>query len=152
MCVIGPLGNTGYIIGGWHCGGKETEAVTVLDGLKNKLGYDVKYAQGCQIEYDSLDESLFDEAVELAKNSKSVVLCLGEHQDYSGEGYCRTDTNPCCNGGKNFFSVRFKSELKGGERLFKEEQPTRLSDDIPCRKDSKPFLYEKERENDKRCV
>lgn len=93
VCVIGPLGNTGYIIGGWHCGGKETEAVSVLDGLKNKLGYDVKYAQGCQIEYDSVDESMFDEACQLAKNSKSVVLCLGEHQDYSGEGYCRTDIN-----------------------------------------------------------
>ena len=90
VAVIGPLGATGAIHGSWHCGGKVEETVSVLEGLKSLLGDKVKYARGCAIEYDSTDESLFDEACRLAKESKCVVLCLGEHQEYSGESNCRT--------------------------------------------------------------
>ena len=90
VAVIGPLGATGAIHGSWHCGGKIEETVSVLEGLKNLMGDKVKFAQGCPIEYDAVDESYIDEAVELAKSSECVVLCLGEHQDYSGEGNCRT--------------------------------------------------------------
>ncbi len=90
VAVIGPLGNTGKIHGSWHCGGKAEETVTVYDGLKGLLGDKVKYAQGCYIEYDSEDTSLIDEACQLAKDSEIVVLCLGEHQDYSGEANCRS--------------------------------------------------------------
>jgi beta-glucosidase len=90
VAVIGPLGATGAIHGSWHCGGKIEETVSVFDGLKNLLGDKVKFAQGCAIEYDAIDESLFDEACELAKSSECVVLCLGEDQEYSGEGNCRT--------------------------------------------------------------
>ncbi len=91
VALIGPLANTGKIHGSWHCGGRAEETISVYDGLKNLLGDKVKYAQGCHIEYDSEDVSLFDEAVELAKSSECVVLCLGEHQDYSGEANCRAD-------------------------------------------------------------
>jgi len=91
VALIGPLGATGRIHGTWHCGGKAEETISVYDGLKNLLGDKVKYAKGCNIEYDSEDTSLFDEACELAKNSDAVVLCLGEDQDYSGESYCRAD-------------------------------------------------------------
>lgn len=90
VAVIGPLGATGAIHGSWHCGGKIEETVSVYDGLKSLLGDKVKFAEGCPIEYDAVDESLFDEACELAKASECVVLCLGEHQEYSGEGNCRT--------------------------------------------------------------
>ena len=91
VALIGPLANTGEIHGSWHCGGKAEETISVYEGLKNLLGDKVKYAQGCQIEYDSCDTSLFDEACELAKNSECVVLCLGEHQEYSGEANCRAN-------------------------------------------------------------
>ncbi len=91
IAVIGPLGATGKIHGSWHCGGKAEETISVYDGFKNLLGHKVKFAPGCYIEYDSTDESLIDEACELAKNSDAVVLCLGEHQDYSGEANCRAD-------------------------------------------------------------
>ena len=90
VAVIGPLGATGYIHGSWHCGGKAEETVSVYDGLKNLLGDKVKFAPGCAIEYDAVDESLFEDAIELARTSECVVLCLGEHQEYSGEGNCRT--------------------------------------------------------------
>ena len=91
VAVIGPLGNTGKIHGSWHCGGKAEETVSVLDGVKALLGDKVKYAQGCQIEYNSEDTSLFDEACKLAEECECVILCLGEHQDYSGESNCRAD-------------------------------------------------------------
>ncbi|MBO4982981.1 MAG: beta-glucosidase BglX [Clostridia bacterium] len=90
VAVIGPLGATGAIHGSWKCGGTIEETISVYDGLKNLLGDKVKFAQGCPIEYDAVDESYFDEACELAKASECVVLCLGEHQDYSGESNCRT--------------------------------------------------------------
>lgn len=90
VALIGPLANTGEIHGSWQCGGKAEETISVYEGLTKLLGDKVKYAQGCQIEYDSEDTSLFEEAVKLAKSSECVVLCLGEHQDYSGEGNCRS--------------------------------------------------------------
>ena len=90
VALIGPLASTGEIHGSWHCGGKAEETISVYEGLKNLLGDRVKYAEGCKIDYDSTDESLFKDAIRLAKKSDSVVLCLGEHQEYSGEGNCRT--------------------------------------------------------------
>ena len=91
VAVIGPLANTGEIHGSWHCGGKAEETISALEGISNLLGDKVKYAQGCYIDYDSQDESLISEAVTLAKNSECVVLCLGEHQEYSGESNCRSN-------------------------------------------------------------
>ena len=91
IALIGPNGNTGAIHGSWQCGGKIEETVTVYEGIKNIVGDRVKFAMGCPIEYNAADTSMLDEACELAKNSEVVVLCLGEHQDYSGEGNCRAD-------------------------------------------------------------
>lgn len=91
IALIGPNGNTGAIHGSWQCGGKIEETVTVYEGIKNIVGDRVKFAMGCPIEYNAADTSMFDEACELAENSEVVVLCLGEHQDYSGEGNCRAD-------------------------------------------------------------
>lgn len=91
VALIGPNGNTGEIHGSWQCGGKIDETVSVYEGLKNILGDKVKFAQGCPIEYNTEDTSMIDEACELAKNSEVVVLCLGEHQEYSGEGNCRAN-------------------------------------------------------------
>ena len=90
VAVIGPNADTGAIHGSWQCGGKIDETITVLQGVKNIVGDRAFYAKGCNIEYDSTDESMIDEAVELASKVDAVILCLGEHQDYSGEGNCRT--------------------------------------------------------------
>lgn len=91
VALIGPLANTGVIHGSWQCGGKIEETIPVYEGVKSIIGDRVKFAQGCPIEYNATDTSMIDEACELAKNSEIVVLCLGEHQDYSGEGNCRAD-------------------------------------------------------------
>lgn len=91
VAVIGPNADTGAIHGGWPCGGKIDETITVLEGVKNIVGEAAVYAKGCDIEYYSEDESMLDEAVAAARDADAVILCLGEHQDYSGEGNCRTN-------------------------------------------------------------
>ena len=91
VAVIGPNADTGAIHGGWQCGGKIDETITVLEGVKNIVGEAAVYAKGCDIEYYSEDESMIDEAVAVARDAEAVILCLGEHQDYSGEGNCRTN-------------------------------------------------------------
>lgn len=91
VALIGPNANTGEIHGSWHCGGKIDETITVLEGFKNIIGDRVKYAKGCDILYNSTDESMIDEAVKLASECEVCVLCLGEHQEYSGEGNCRSN-------------------------------------------------------------
>ena len=90
VAVIGPNADTGAIHGSWCCGGKIDETITVLEGVKNIIGDRAFYSKGCNIEYDSTDESMIDEAVRVASECDAVILCLGEHQDYSGEGNCRT--------------------------------------------------------------
>ncbi|MBO7297655.1 MAG: glycoside hydrolase family 3 C-terminal domain-containing protein, partial [Clostridia bacterium] len=92
VAVIGPHGDTGHVLGWWLCGGLAEETVTVCDGLR---GYDknleVRYAKGCEIGWNSTDESYIPEAVELAKNSEAVVLCLGEKEEESGESNNKTN-------------------------------------------------------------
>lgn len=90
VAVIGPLANTGEIYGNWPCGAKAEETVPVFEGIKSIVGDRAKYAKGCDVEFDANDFSGIEEAVELAKNSEAVVLCLGEHQFDSGEGHCKS--------------------------------------------------------------
>lgn len=70
------------------------DIVTVLDGISNKLGEDVKisYVKGCNVKGDELDE--IDKAVKTAKNAEIAILVLGENewrrenkQGTDGEGY-----------------------------------------------------------------
>ena len=91
IAVIGPHGNTGHVLGWWLCGGLAEETVTVFDGLRNfHKDISVAYAQGCEIGWNNTDESYIAEAVELAKNSEAVVLCLGEKEEESGESNSKT--------------------------------------------------------------
>ncbi|GGH01091.1 beta-glucosidase BglX [Silvibacterium dinghuense] len=107
VAVIGPLADSKLdTLGSWSFQEKLPETVTVLEGLKNKLGpgADVLYEQGVQIrrKYPSMFDALFgvkpepewpaseakqhlDNAVRAARESDIVVLVLGEAQNMSGE-------------------------------------------------------------------
>ncbi len=70
------------------------DIVTVLGGIRNKLGEDVKinYVKGCNVKGDELNE--INKAVKTAKNAEIAVLVLGENewqkenkQGTAGEGY-----------------------------------------------------------------
>lgn len=88
VAVIGPFGDTGAILGCWHCYGKASEAVTVKQGVKNLLPHAiVEYAEGVSGELDavaSADE--IKKAADLAAKSDIVILTLGEPEGDSGEG------------------------------------------------------------------
>ena len=92
IALIGPFADSRSIIGNWRANGKDEEAVSVADGIRNLLpDAEITVVQGCSAELDQFDESNFPVAVDAAKNADIVILCVGEQQDYSGEGKSRTD-------------------------------------------------------------
>ena len=92
IALIGPFADNHDILGFWACRGKNEESITVAEGIKKLLPEaNITVVKGCSDEWDDFDTSEFDNAVAVAKNSDVVVLCLGEPQDYSGEGNSRSD-------------------------------------------------------------
>ena len=92
VALIGPFADEGKIIGFWACSGRPSESVTVKAGLERLLpDAEIIYEKGCGDEFNDTDKSGFDAAVAAAKEADAVILCLGEPQDYSGEGNSRVD-------------------------------------------------------------
>lgn len=111
IAVIGPLADSQVdTIGSWAFQEDLAETVTVLGGLRNKIGAraEVSYAQGVQIrrKIPSFFDAIFhlkpapvwtaqeekDEmakAVGLAKDSDLTILVMGEAQNMSGEAASR---------------------------------------------------------------
>ena len=106
VAVIGPLADSKRDMQGpWSLADDVNSAVTVLEGIRTKLGPSVKveYAQGVDIGrvYPSIFEVIsgprpapwneaqrreeFDKALSLARSSDVVVMVLGEHEEMSGE-------------------------------------------------------------------
>ena len=94
IALIGPFADNHNIIGFWSCNGRNEESVTVCEGIKNLLpNAEITVIKGCSDEWDDYDTSEFNKAVSAAKDADAVILCLGEPQDYSGEGNSRVDIN-----------------------------------------------------------
>lgn len=92
VAVIGPMADNHGINGFWSCVGEDADTVTVAQGIADLLGSDrVVTAPGCGNLWDDTDSSGIPEAAALAKSADAVILCLGEPQNYSGEGNARTD-------------------------------------------------------------
>lgn len=96
LAVIGPNAHeerprkgTYKLLGGYS--GLPPYYVSVLDGLKKKVGDKVKisYAKGCDI--DSFSKEGFPEAISAAKKSDAVVLVVGSSHKTCGEGGDRSD-------------------------------------------------------------
>ena len=90
IALIGPLANNrSEVMGSWKARGEEGDVVTVLDGIKKKLGNNVAvtYVQGC----DFLDSSTreFSAAFEAARQSDVVIAVVGEKALMSGESRSR---------------------------------------------------------------
>ncbi len=92
IALIGPFAEEQAISGFWSCNAKPEDCVNVYNGVKALLpDAEVVAVKGCSAEWNELSEADFDRAIEAAKWADAVVLCLGEPQNYSGEGNCRTD-------------------------------------------------------------
>ncbi|UMB54118.1 glycoside hydrolase family 3 C-terminal domain-containing protein [Lutibacter sp. A64] len=96
LAVIGPNAHeerpkkgTYKLLGGYS--GLPPYYVSVLDGLKKKVGENVKinYAKGCDI--DSFSKEGFAAAEAAAKKSDAVVLVVGSSHKTCGEGGDRSD-------------------------------------------------------------
>jgi len=92
IALIGPLADEHAIIGFWACRGDNAESITVAEGVRNALpNAKVTVVKGCGNLWDDRDTAGFEEAIAAAKEADVVILCLGEPQDYAGEGNSRTD-------------------------------------------------------------
>jgi len=93
IAVIGPLADSKRDpLGPWNQQRQPDLVVTVVEGIKKKLGNsEIIYAEGCKITDTS--KSSFPEAIEAAKNSDAVVLCLGESLFMSGEAHSSASLN-----------------------------------------------------------
>ncbi len=92
IALIGPFADSKAIKGFWACCGKDEDCVSVYEGIKALLpDAEITVARGCAAEWNELSRDGFDEAVAAAKNADAVILCLGEPQNYSGEGNSRAD-------------------------------------------------------------
>ncbi len=92
IALIGPFAEEQAISGFWSCNAKPEDCVNIFDGVRALMpNAEVRAAHGCSAEWNECSREGFGEAVELAKWADAVVLCLGEPQNYSGEGNCRVD-------------------------------------------------------------
>ena len=114
IAVIGPLAdNRENMPGTWSVAGDFSKSVSLLDGLKNAAGGDMKvvYTKGTNVVSDSLldlrisifgkptkwdkrsQKEMIAEAVAVAKKSDVVVAALGEAAEMTGEASSRSDIN-----------------------------------------------------------
>ncbi len=115
FAIVGPLADSKPdIMGSWSLAGHPDDAVTVLDGMRRKLGSSVtiNYAKG--VEIDRVQPSIFDDqfpspkpvlltekernaefehAVDQVRKSDVAILVLGEAQTMSGERASRATLN-----------------------------------------------------------
>jgi beta-glucosidase len=97
--VIGPLAKNQHdMLGPWWGAGRDTDAVTVFDGI-NQQSSGATYAEGCKLsntEPPHTDpegcgsDAGFAEAVAVAQAADQVVLALGETREMSGEAAARS--------------------------------------------------------------
>ncbi|MDZ7265476.1 MAG: glycoside hydrolase family 3 C-terminal domain-containing protein, partial [candidate division KSB1 bacterium] len=90
VAVIGPLANDRTSpLGCWSCEGKPEDVITVLQGVRSKIGpQKVTYAAGCDISGTS--KKGFNEAIKTARSAKAVILVIGEGAEMSGEASSRS--------------------------------------------------------------
>ena len=89
LALIGPLADApGEMRGCWSAAGTAADCVSVLAGLRFALPHQsIRYAEGVDIE--SEDESRIAAALALCDDADTIVLCLGEAANMSGEACSR---------------------------------------------------------------
>ena len=103
IALIGPLAaDTDSPLGSWRLTAEPNSAVSVLEGMQAYTGNTLAYERGVPLaegetafvfetKINTTDRSGIPAAVELARNSETVVMVLGEHGFQSGEGRSRSE-------------------------------------------------------------
>ncbi len=90
IAVIGPLADSRKdMLGSWFADGRAEDVVTLLEGIKAKVGPQTKvtYAKGCEIVGEST--AGLAEAVRLARQAEAAIVAVGESGEMSGEAASR---------------------------------------------------------------
>ena len=87
IAVVGPMAKNGC---SWCGHGKDTDVEMLYDGLTAEFGGDaeLRYAMGCKPQGN--DRSGFAGALDVARWSDVVIVCLGEMLTWSGENASRS--------------------------------------------------------------
>ena len=91
IAVVGPMAKNGWdLLGSWCGHGKDTDMEMLYDGLTAEFGGDaeLRYAMGCKPQGN--DRSGFAGALDVARWSDVVIVCLGEMLTWSGENASRS--------------------------------------------------------------
>ena len=91
IAVVGPMAKNGWdLLGSWCGHGKDTDVEMLYDGLTAEFGGDaeLRYAMGCKPQGN--DRSGFAGALNVARWSDVVIVCLGEMLTWSGENASRS--------------------------------------------------------------
>lgn len=89
IALIGPLADSADdMLGEWAAKGEAKDVVTLRHTLSERIGGDLLYAKGTEIQTES--EAGFAEALATAKQADVVVMALGESRFMSGESFSRT--------------------------------------------------------------
>ena len=90
LALIGPYAANHAIKGFWAFDGKDEECVSLYAGFRTLLpNAQITACDGCSAYYGQDDTADIEAAVQAARSAEKAVLCLGEPQDYSGEGKSR---------------------------------------------------------------
>ncbi|MCB0639693.1 MAG: glycoside hydrolase family 3 C-terminal domain-containing protein, partial [Lewinella sp.] len=92
LAVIGPLADSqADMLGAWHADGQASECVTLLTGLRERLGRGVRvdYARGCSATDDN--DADIAAALRVARRADVIVLAVGEPAWMSGEAASRSE-------------------------------------------------------------
>ena len=88
VAVIGEMAKSPRFQGAGSSVINPTKLDNALDNLK-ALGVDVTYARGYEKSKDEVNEELFAEAIEAAKNADIAIVFAGLTEEFEGEGYDR---------------------------------------------------------------
>ncbi len=91
LAVLGPLADDSQApIGPWGCEGKPENAVSVLQGIKDKVSLQTRvlHARGCGVNDNS--KAGFAQAQSLAQQADAIILVVGEDAAMSGEASSRS--------------------------------------------------------------
>ncbi|GAB4144769.1 MAG: beta-glucosidase BglX [Ignavibacteriales bacterium] len=90
IAVVGYLTNSKVdMLGNWSGMSDSNNVTTVLEGIQNTFGKNVKisFSEGCKI--TGTNKSGFENAIKLANSSDAIVAVVGESWKMSGEAYSR---------------------------------------------------------------
>lgn len=109
MCLLGPYIDNKSVLGLWAFHADKNDTITIKEAIENKINKEfLNYAEGCDLlsDYSFLGkfgkmgtfdtssiskEDKLEKAIDIVKDSDTVILALGEHIMQSGEGGSRTD-------------------------------------------------------------